>query len=77
MNTEPREPTCDDSCAHTIDVGYVHTLTDDGVCRADCPHPDHGTHYEGNSLVCSCGARLGTFSVVIDDPDDAAGRGER
>jgi hypothetical protein len=37
-------------------------------------HADHGTHYEGNSLVCSCGAHLGTFSVAVDDPDDAAGR---
>jgi hypothetical protein len=25
----------------TIDVGYVHTLTDDGACRPDCPHPGH------------------------------------
>jgi hypothetical protein len=33
---------CDDTCAHTVDIGYVHTLTEaGGPCRADCPHPDH------------------------------------
>ena len=34
---DPAQP--DDG--HTIGVGHVHTLTDDGVCRDDCPHPDH------------------------------------
>lgn len=31
---------------HTIDVGYVHTLTDDGECRPDCPHPSHTADYD-------------------------------
>lgn len=27
---------------HTIDVGYVHVLTDDrSECVTNCPHPDH------------------------------------
>jgi hypothetical protein len=33
---------CDSSCAHTVDVGYCHTLVEvGGECRPDCPHPDH------------------------------------
>lgn len=33
---------CDENCAHTIDIGHVHVLTDDrSTCRPDCPHPDH------------------------------------
>jgi hypothetical protein len=34
----------DGTCAHTVDVGYVHVLagTDfDGPCAENCPHPDH------------------------------------
>lgn len=39
-----RTHSCDERCAHTVDVGYVHTLTEvGGPCRADCPHPDHKT----------------------------------
>ena len=27
---------------HTIDVGYVHVLTEPGgECVKNCPHPDH------------------------------------
>lgn len=27
---------------HTIDVGYVHVLTEPGgECVSNCPHPDH------------------------------------
>lgn len=27
---------------HTVDVGYVHTLTaPGGPCTDDCPHPSH------------------------------------
>lgn len=39
----PGMPTVENDAGdwHTIDVGYVHTLTDDGECRPDCPHPDH------------------------------------
>lgn len=30
------------SDGYTIDVGYVHVLTDEGgVCTDACPHPDH------------------------------------
>lgn len=36
-----RGHSCDERCAHTVDVGYVHVLTGDGKCRDDCPHPDH------------------------------------
>jgi hypothetical protein len=33
---------CDPSCAHTINVGYVHTPVEPGgPCRPFCPHPDH------------------------------------
>lgn len=35
---------CDATCAHTIDVGHVHTRTDTGTCRPDCPHPSHRSH---------------------------------
>ncbi len=35
------EHVCDSSCAHTIDVGYVHIQTGTGMCIASCPHPDH------------------------------------
>lgn len=27
--------------AHTVDVGFVHVLTEDGACTPTCPHPDH------------------------------------
>jgi hypothetical protein len=44
----PTTPSTVELCNHhteidrTIDVGYVHVLTDWGpMCRPDCPHPDH------------------------------------
>ena len=36
---------------HTIDVGYVHVLNDDGTCRPNCPHPGH---LPGNETTMSC-----------------------
>lgn len=36
-----RPPSRCEHDGHTIDVGYVHVLTEAGACREDCPHPDH------------------------------------
>lgn len=52
-------PTSGDHDGHTINVGYVHTLTDDGACRDNCPHPSHRAEQEPPRYACAeCGGPL-------------------
>lgn len=34
------------------------------------PHAGHHVHYLGNQVICSCGAHMGIFSIVLtgDEP---------
>lgn len=56
---------CDSSCAHTVDVGYVHVLVEPGgECTPTCPHPAHAS-LEGTVMCpaiagrCICRHELG------------------
>jgi hypothetical protein len=70
-----RAHVCDSSCAHTIDIGYVHTPDDQGVCLPTCPHPHHkDTFHEAwkasTSTPVRCRITTPHAHSSFDDPID-------
>lgn len=63
---------CHDTCAHTVSVGYVHTLTvPGGPCRADCPHPDHRDKTQDHVVGClgKHGGDCAVSGLASNEPD--------